>query len=160
MWYRVVTMNGVDFGAINAVWIAPDGDELLLLTQEQTLCWNVRKGQASWSIGEKAGGDGISPDGRMYRDLSSGLFYPLLGAHGGRELRAHPKGGRIDVEDNQGSVIVTDTDGTIHRLSHEGCFNNENSDGRTDWRIVTFCESGDHILIAGPHCLVVYASKR
>lgn len=151
MWHRIVMINDVDFGPIDAVWIAPEGAQLLLLTRERTLYWDVREDRALWSIREKAGGDGISPDGRIYRDLSSGLFYPVLGPHGGRQLHTHPIGGRIDVHD---AVVVTAPDGTTHSLSHEGC-SNDGSFG--NWRIVTFCESGDHILIAGPRCLVVYA---
>nr|VFK28047.1 MAG: hypothetical protein BECKMB1821G_GA0114241_103228 [Candidatus Kentron sp. MB]VFK29375.1 MAG: hypothetical protein BECKMB1821I_GA0114274_100952 [Candidatus Kentron sp. MB]VFK74767.1 MAG: hypothetical protein BECKMB1821H_GA0114242_100952 [Candidatus Kentron sp. MB] len=149
MWYRVVTINHTDFGTINGVWIAPDGNELLLLTHEQTLYWSVREGRALWSLSEKSGGDGISPDGRLYRDLSSGLFYPLLGSHGGRQLHSHPTGGHLGF-DEKGRRIVSDPAGVIHRLSDEGCFG--------DWQVASFCESGDHILIASPRCLTVYVS--
>nr|VFK51109.1 MAG: hypothetical protein BECKTUN1418D_GA0071000_100527 [Candidatus Kentron sp. TUN]VFK52532.1 MAG: hypothetical protein BECKTUN1418F_GA0071002_100927 [Candidatus Kentron sp. TUN]VFK52851.1 MAG: hypothetical protein BECKTUN1418E_GA0071001_101027 [Candidatus Kentron sp. TUN] len=150
MWYRTVTINDLDFGSIVAVWIAPDGNELLVLTHEQTVYWSVREGHALWSVREKEGGDGLSPDGRIYRDEASGLFYPVLSPRGGLQLRTHPIGGNIHVHDYQGTVGVIDPTGATHSLSYESC-----SD---DWFIVTFCESGDHILIAGPRCLVVYAS--
>nr|VFK22048.1 MAG: hypothetical protein BECKLPF1236B_GA0070989_12913 [Candidatus Kentron sp. LPFa] len=156
MWYRVVTINDTNIGRIDAVWIAPDGGQLLLLASERTLCWSVREGHALWSIPERAGGESRSPDGRIYRDSASGLFYPVLGAHGGRQLRTHPLGGDIEAHDNQDvSIIVTGSDGATYSLSDEDC----PDDWDSDWRVATFCEAGDHILIAGPHCLVVYASS-
>nr|VFK49303.1 MAG: hypothetical protein BECKTC1821D_GA0114238_107412 [Candidatus Kentron sp. TC] len=156
MWYRVVTIHDLDIGRIDAVWIAPDGGQLLLLTPERTLYWSVREGRALWSVPEKAGGEGRSSDGRIYRDSASGLFYPVLGAHGGRQLRTHSLGGDIEMRDGRGvSITVTDSDGMTHPLSHEGC----PDDWASDWRVVTFCEAGDHILITGPQCLVVYASS-
>nr|VFK39534.1 MAG: hypothetical protein BECKSD772F_GA0070984_10432 [Candidatus Kentron sp. SD]VFK44773.1 MAG: hypothetical protein BECKSD772E_GA0070983_104319 [Candidatus Kentron sp. SD] len=155
MWHSIVTMKDMAFGPIHALWIAPDGGELLLLAEEQTLYWNAWEDRALWSLRERRGGDGISPDGRIYRDLSSGLFYPLFGSHGGRESRAHATGGHIDVEDDQSGITVTDPQGRRQSLSHEGCANDKDPD---DWRIITFCEFGDHILIACPCFLTVYAS--
>nr|VFJ63741.1 MAG: hypothetical protein BECKFW1821B_GA0114236_108613 [Candidatus Kentron sp. FW] len=163
MWYHVVTIKQADFGTIHAVWIAPDGAELLLLTRERTLCWSVREGVVLWSIQEKAGGDSISPDGRIYRDLASGLFYPVLGSHGGQQSRTHPSGGSIHVPDESGPVTVTDPTGATHSLpqalsqvpSHQD-YSNDWRPG--DWRVATFSESGDHILIAGPRSLAVYTS--
>ncbi|MBT8419592.1 MAG: hypothetical protein KJO08_01890 [Gammaproteobacteria bacterium] len=141
-------MSDLDVGRILAVWIAPDGDELLLLTDRRTTCWSLRDERASWTIREQAGGDGISPDGRLYRDLASGLFYPLLGSHGGRQVREHPAGGYITVDDKAGTVTVSDSDGSVHDLSREGGFG--------DWLVASFCESGDHIVVAGPRCLAVF----
>jgi len=148
MWHPIITMNDVDFGQIKAFWIAPDGGELLLLTGEKTIYWRLEENRALWTIREKNGGDGISPDGRLYRDQASGLFYPLLGSHGGRQLRRHPSGGHISVEDKTGIVAVTDPGGDIHVLSRGHDFG--------DWLVAGFCESGDHVVVADPCRLVVY----
>jgi len=149
MWNRLATIQATDVGEIAAAWISPDGNQLLLLADTQTSYWNVPEGHLLWSIQEQEGSDGMSPDRRIYRDLSSGLFYPLLGRHGEKQIRRHPIGGRIQVEGKKGTLNVTGPDGTIHHLSEREVFG--------DWMIASFCQSGDHILAVGPRCSLVWA---
>nr|VFJ57306.1 MAG: hypothetical protein BECKDK2373B_GA0170837_10651 [Candidatus Kentron sp. DK] len=148
MWRHLITMTDSDFGKITGLWFARDGEEWLLLTERETCYWSLAEGRALWTIPEVAGGEGISPDGRVYRDMASGLFYPLLGAHGGKLLREHPAGGRIAVDDGTGAVTVTDPDGSVTDLSQGEDFGN--------WRVAGFCESGERVFVAGPRCLVVH----
>lgn len=150
MWPGIITMDNHAFGRLKAIWFSPDGHELLLLAGGETSYWDLSEKRPLWTIREEAGGDGLSPDGRVYRDLASGLFYPLLGAHGGRQLRGHPAGGRITVNfGTPGLITVTDPGGQVHPLSQRGDFG--------DWIVAGFCETGQRIFVAGPRRLAVFA---
>lgn len=151
MWGPMMTLRDSDAGRIAGVWIAPDGGELLVLTEAETTYWRAPEKRALWTVRERAGGEGLSPDGRLYRDSASGLFYPLLGPHGGRQLREHPTGGHITVDDKTGRVAVTDPAGEMQTLSQ--------GNGLGDWRVAGFCESGARILVAEPRCLVLHAPQ-
>nr|VFJ72106.1 MAG: hypothetical protein BECKFM1743A_GA0114220_106252 [Candidatus Kentron sp. FM]VFJ72198.1 MAG: hypothetical protein BECKFM1743C_GA0114222_106392 [Candidatus Kentron sp. FM]VFK19691.1 MAG: hypothetical protein BECKFM1743B_GA0114221_106372 [Candidatus Kentron sp. FM] len=158
MWHYIIklndsTLDDADLGPIEAFWISPEGGEVLLLTRERTIYWSLPDNRALWTLRERSGGDGISPDGRLYRDLASGLFYPLLGAHGGRQRREHPAGGRISVDQQAGTVTVTGSDGKIQHLPDgERCHDPRSG----DWLAAGFCESGDRLFVAGPRGVVVY----
>ena len=158
MWHHIIklddgTLDDPELGPIEAFWISPEGEEVLLLTRERTSYWSLRDNRPLWTIRERAGGDGISPDGRLYRDLASGLFYPLLGVHGGRQRREHPVAGRISVDEEAGTVTVTGSGGEIQDLPN----GDRHRDGRSgDWLAAGFCESGDRLFVAGPRCVVVY----
>jgi len=151
MWHHLITMTDRDFGQITGLWFARDGREWLLLTERETCYWSLAEGRALWTIPEAAGGEGISPDGRVYRDMASGLFYPLLGAHGGKRLGEHPVGGRITVSGETRAVTVTAPDGRVTDLSRGKDFGN--------WLVAGFCASGDHIFVAGPRCLMVHGKS-
>ena len=150
MWHKIDKINTLETGRIFAVWFSPDGSELLLITEGETQYRQVLEGRLLWTIPERAGGSGLSPDGQIYRDISSGLFYPLMSENGGKQRREHIKGGKIKVEAKTLSIV--DRSGGVQRLPIER--------QPLDWQIASFCESGDYILIAGPRNLAVYSNKQ
>ena len=151
MWKQVSLLDGLNVEGMVAVWISPDGGELLILTAEKTVYWSLVEGRELWSILEKAGGDGLSPDGRLYRDIPSGLFYRVMGRNGGTQCREHPDSGRITVSGAQQTVTVTSPDGSTQSIPYDG--------SEADWLVASFCESGARVLIAGPDHLAVYARQ-